>query len=209
MNEKKASIMNKILIGFVFSLGIAVFGLYMGQYIPSKWIIPLMVIEFIMILAAFILRRKRMVRYSFVYIFVLISGVTTYPAVLYYGTENGANMVLGTFLLTLVLFILFALLGSVIKKDLGFLGGFLFIVLIGIILFYVVSLFITPSEFTSFIISIVSALLFSTYIIYDFNKIKKRNLKIRDVPHMVLNLYLDFVNLFLSLLRILNYMNRK
>ena len=104
---------------------------------------------------------------------------------------------------------LFALIGSLIKKDLGFLGGFLFIVLIGVVLFYVVSLFISPSEFTSFIVAIVSALLFSTYIVYDFNKIKKRNLTNRDIPHMVLNLYLDFVNLFLSLLRILNYVNRR
>ncbi|WP_176693995.1 Bax inhibitor-1 family protein, partial [Listeria monocytogenes] len=40
------------------------------------------------------------------------------------------------------------------------------------------------------------------YILYDFNQIMKRDVELADVPMLALNLYLDFLNLFMFLLRL-------
>nr|WP_067726072.1 Bax inhibitor-1/YccA family protein [Oceanobacillus damuensis] len=201
----KSELLNKILRIFTFSLAVACLGIYIGQFVPEPLMLPLMVIELIMLLAAAFLRRRKKISYTFLFLFVTISGITMYPAIYYYLSEIGADIVLFAFLLTLVIFVFMGIFGWVIKKDLSFMGSTLFIILIGLIAFSIFNFFVPQSETMLVIVACISAVLFSVYIMYDFNRIKHRNLTKKDVPRMVLSLYLDFVNLFMDLLRILSY----
>ncbi|BAC14645.1 hypothetical conserved protein [Oceanobacillus iheyensis HTE831] len=201
----KQEIIQRILIVFTTTLAVACIGIYMGQYIPKQWMLPLMIIEIIMLIAAALLRRRSRVGYIFLFSFVVISGITMFPAIYFYVSEIGAVVVLFVFLLTLMIFTILGMVGWVLQKDLSFMGSTLFIILIVLIAFSIFTWFIPQSDTVLVIVACVSAGLFSVYIVYDFNQIKHRALTAKDVPSAVLSLYLDVVNLFLHLLRIISY----
>ena len=137
-----------------------------------------------------------------------------------YSVLNGATMatlfiiytqssIARVFFITAATFGITALVGSTIKKDLSSLGGFLIMSLIGVIIAGVVNLFIKSSAF-DFIISIVTVLIFVGLTAYDSQKIKQMLLMAPDADETAqkvalmgaLSLYLDFINLFIHLLRI-------
>jgi FtsH-binding integral membrane protein len=74
--------------------------------------------------------------------------------------------------------------------------------LIGIVVVSIFSIFVPFSSGLTLILSIAGVLLFSLYTIYDFNKIRHQNITEEDVPFVAIGLYLDFLNLFLNILRI-------
>jgi FtsH-binding integral membrane protein len=102
--------------------------------------------------------------------------------------------------------------GFVTKKDLSSWGSFLFMGLIGIIIAAVVNLFLA-SSMLSWIISGIGVLVFTGLTAYDVQKITRMGEQgimdggaavIRKGAIMgALALYLDFINLFLMLLRLL------
>ena len=100
----------------------------------------------------------------------------------------------------------------VTKRDLTSLGSFMFIGLIGIIIASIVNIFIGSSAL-EMIISYIGVIIFVGLTAYDTQKLKEMALTmpgnasgsmIRKATIMgALTLYLDFINLFLMLLRIL------
>ena len=102
-----------------------------------------------------------------------------------------------------------AIIGYTTKTDLTSLGKILMMALIGLIIATVVNLFIKSSGFT-LILSYVGVLVFVGLTAYDSQKIKQMLLQAPDAGEAAqklallgaLSLYLDFINLFLYLLRI-------
>ena len=100
-----------------------------------------------------------------------------------------------------------ALYGATTKRSLTGLGGILFMGLIGIIVASVVNIFVGSSAIT-FIISIVGVVIFTALTAYDVQRIQAGDLAARTGSMEkaavigALTLYLDFINLFLFLLRI-------
>jgi len=104
-----------------------------------------------------------------------------------------------------------ALIGYFIKKDLSGIGKFLLYALIGIIIASVVNIFVKSSGM-EFVISIIGVLVFAGLTAYDSQKIKEMLLQsggeVNEMTQKIalmgsLSLYLDFINLFLYLLRFL------
>lgn len=144
------------------------------------------------------------------------------PLFLVYSALNGFTLsfiivqytqaiVFQAFLSTAIVFFVMALIGVSIKRDLSGMVKFLMAALIGIIVASLVNIFFassTTSSTMSFVISIVSVLIFSGLIAYDNQLIKKvyysTNGQVTDgwAVSMALSLYLDFINLFLNILRI-------
>lgn len=103
-----------------------------------------------------------------------------------------------------------ALWGYFTKKDLSKWGSIFFMLLIGLILATVVNLFLRSGAM-GFIFSIVGVIIFTGLTAFDVNKIKQmlaqtQGFEEGDVVRKValmgaLTLYLDFINLFLYLLR--------
>ena len=100
-----------------------------------------------------------------------------------------------------------AIYGAVTKRSLASLGGILFMGLIGLIVAMVLNLFLGSSQLT-WIISIVGVLLFTALTAYDVQRIQNGQLAIatgsmeKAAVLGALTLYLDFLNLFLFLLRL-------
>ena len=103
-----------------------------------------------------------------------------------------------------------SLVGFVTKKDLSKLGGILLMALIGLIIATVVNIFLV-SDTLGWIINYVGVLIFVGLTAYDTQKIKQMmreygtdiNEQTQKMALMgSLSLYLDFINMFLYLLRI-------
>jgi FtsH-binding integral membrane protein len=105
-----------------------------------------------------------------------------------------------------------AIYGTVTKKDLTSIGSFMFMGLIGIVIAGVVNLFLR-SPAVSWVISAIGVVVFTGLTAYDVQKISRYgssgvmnggDAAIRKGAIMgALSLYLDFINLFLSLLRLM------
>ena len=99
-------------------------------------------------------------------------------------------------------------IGSVTKKDLTKIGSYALMGLIGIIIASVVNIFV-GNGIADIVISVIGILIFVGLTAYDAQKIKQMMLEADDVNEETqklavvgaLSLYLDFVNLFLYLLR--------
>ena len=120
-----------------------------------------------------------------------------------------ASSVATVFFITAGTFGAMALIGYTTKADLSSMGKILFMALIGLIIATVVNLFI-KSDGLTMILSYVGVLIFVGLTAYDTQKIKQMLMQAPDVSETAqkmallgaLTLYLDFVNLFIYLLRI-------
>ena len=110
------------------------------------------------------------------------------------------------FLLAPAIFAVFAFIGATTKTDFTKVGPYLLIGLIAIIICGIINIFINNSTF-DLIISVVAIGIFVFYTAYDVQQIIKLNqLSIIPEDNMAiygaLELYLDFINLFLRLLQL-------
>ena len=113
------------------------------------------------------------------------------------------------FLTTTLTFAVMAIIGSVTKRDLTRLGSILLMALIGLIIASFVNIFLQNSTM-GWIITYAGVLIFVGLTAYDAQKVKQMYLTMggdmetnRKISVLgALTLYLDFVNLFLMLLRI-------
>ncbi|MBR6093067.1 MAG: Bax inhibitor-1/YccA family protein [Bacteroidales bacterium] len=113
-----------------------------------------------------------------------------------------------TFVITAGMFGLMAFLGYTTKTDLTKMGSILLMGLFGIILASVVNMFM-HSESLDYIVSIIGVIIFTGLTAYDVQKIKQIGMLGLDNNETMtkisiqaaLSLYLDFINLFLYLLR--------
>ena len=140
------------------------------------------------------------------------------PIFLLYSVLNGFTLsfvvslytpgtVLTAFVSSAALFFVMAIVGVVIKKDLSGIGRALIAALVGLILAMIVNVFLNSGLF-DYIISIVMVLVFAGLIAWDNQKIRyvyeESNGQVATgwAISLALSLYLDFINVFLSLLRI-------
>ncbi len=142
-------------------------------------------------------------------VFMLYAGLTgiTFSAIFVVYT---ASSITSTFLVTAGTFGAMSLYGYTTKKDLTSWGSFLFMGLIGIIIASVVNIFI-QSTMMHMIITYAGVLIFVGLTAYDTQKIKEMNIignegtdeDTKEAVRGALTLYLDFINLFLMLLRLM------
>lgn len=137
------------------------------------------------------------------YLYAVLNGVTLTPIFMIY---TGSSIAL-TFGITSVTFGAMCLYGYVTKQDLSRMGAILFMALIGLILCTIVNLFLHSSAM-EWIISIAGVAIFVGLTAWDTQSIK-RMVEVADPGQTgkiatlgALSLYLDFINLFIYLLRI-------
>ncbi|HEM3701965.1 TPA: Bax inhibitor-1/YccA family protein [Streptococcus suis] len=137
------------------------------------------------------------------------NGLTISMVLMFYTTETVAL----AFLSAALMFAIMAVIGMTTKKNLSGMAQALRAALWGIMIASIINIFLRSSGI-SFAMSIVSVLVFSGLIAYDNQRIRNvfeqtgGNVQNGWVVSMALQLYLDFVNLFLNLLRIFGVMNR-
>jgi hypothetical protein len=136
-----------------------------------------------------------------------LNGVTLSLVLMLYTATSVAT----TFLVTAGMFGSMAIYGYVTKKDLSSLGSFMFMGLIGIIIASLVNIFM-QSSMMSWVISGIGVIVFTGLTAYDVQRISQMGVTAMSgsegaMKKMAilgaLTLYLDFINLFLMLLRFL------
>ncbi len=139
-------------------------------------------------------------------LYSLLNGVTMSVVLLAY---SGA-LIAQTFFVAAAMFGAMGLYGYNTKRDLSSLGAFLFMGLVGVLIASLVQIF-WQNPMMEFIISVVGVIVFTGLTAYDTNRIKELTYEVSDqgelATHRVkiigaLTLYLDFINLFLMLLRL-------
>lgn len=109
------------------------------------------------------------------------------------------------FLITAILFGTFALIGRFTKLDLTKAGTILLMMLLGIVICTFVNVFLKNDTLDLFV-SYISIIVFLGFTAYDMQKIKMLSYEFDDEDKIAiigaLELYLDFINIFIDLLRI-------
>ncbi len=134
-------------------------------------------------------------------LFTLLTGITMEPlfsSIL--GAGNG-YIILQALIATLVVTGLLTFYAATTKNNFLRFSTILMYILIGVIVLSIINIFIGSSIFSLFI-SIITVVLFSFYIVMDTQEVLYTDV---DPLMAACNIYLDILNLFISLLNILSY----
>jgi FtsH-binding integral membrane protein len=97
------------------------------------------------------------------------------------------------------------------KRDLSGMGTYLMVGLLAVILAglvgLVLSLFGIPLGIFGFLLSVVTAILFSGFVMYDMQNLKNAQMGVDDPIMLAVGIYLSIFNLFLAILRIFGYLS--
>jgi FtsH-binding integral membrane protein len=168
------------------------------------WVVMLAPLGLVLLMSAGF---QRLSASTMVLVFVLYSVLMGASLSFIFLAYTGASIA-KTFVITSAMFGVMAVVGYTTKTDLSKFGSIMFMGLIGIIIASVVNMFMR-SETMDYIISFIGVLIFTGLTAYDVQKLKRigagvgaENETSRKLTIMgALTLYLDFINLFLFLLR--------
>ena len=206
-----AKVFNWMAIGLALTGGIAFFTATTGLALtiaasPLMLVLLLVELGLVFFLSARINKIQAGTATGLFLAYSILNGVTLSTIFLAYTRAS----IGGTFLITAGMFGAMAVYGMVTKRDLSGFGSFLFMGLIGLILASVVNIFLKSSSLY-WTISVAGVLIFVGLTAWDVQKIKtmgeqgimeQGEAAIRKGAIIgALALYLDFINLFLMLLR--------
>ena len=174
-----------------------VFNLFAGQRYLIFWIIELVVV---LVLS---LKIRSLNPLTAKILFIAYSGLTGLTLSSIFILYDIMSIVY-VFAITAGLFLIFGLIGYFTKMDLSRLGTYLIMALLGIIIASIINIFV-DSETFDLGLCIVGIVLFLVYIVYDVQMLKRNMYGIDNEDNLAiysaLQLYLDFINLFIRLLR--------
>ena len=190
------------------SLLAATAGAYIGTNSASLlsggayWIA--VIAEFACLFGLMFARKNAKLALILLFAFTFISGLVLGPTLARYIGAGMGNVITQAFLMTTVAFGGLSVFAMNTKRDFSAMGKFLFIALIVLIVASLINIFV-GSSMLSLALSGAGALIFSAYILYDTQNIIRGAY---DSPVLAaVSLYLDILNLFISLLHILGALN--
>ena len=188
------------------SLIAATGGAFLGiTYIKeASW--TLLILEFAMLFGLFFAKNKPNLALILLFGFTFVSGLTLGPVLNMYIGAGMGNVITQAFLMTTVAFGGLTLFAFNTKRDFSAMGKMLFITLIVVVVASLANLFF-HSPMLQLVIAGIGAILFSAFILYDTQNIIRGAY---DSPILAaVALYLDILNLFISLLQILGVFNSR
>jgi len=170
---------------------------------PLSWLVILAPLGFVIFFSAKINSISSQKAQTFLWIFAVLMGLSLASIfVIYTGTS-----IARVFFISAATFGAMSLYGYTTKKDLTGMGSFLMMGLIGLIIASLVNIFLKSSAF-EFAISAIGILIFIGLTAYDTQRIKHSYYHSSDSEMIgkmavmgALSLYMDFINLFLMMLR--------
>ncbi len=171
---------------------------------PMKWVVLLAPLAMVMFLSFRIQTLSVPAAQLAFWVYAAMVGVSLTPIAFIYTGASIAKV----FFITAATFGSLSLYGYTTKRDLTAFGAFLFMGLIGLVIASLVNIFLASSA-VSFALSIVGVLVFTGLTAYDTQRIKSMYFQSSDSVSIgrmavmgALTLYLDFLNMFMSLLRL-------
>jgi modulator of FtsH protease len=195
---------------FAGSLLAATAGAYIGLDMVStiaSWYWGLVILEFVLLFGLFAVKNKPGINLAVLFGFTFVSGLTITPLLAsVFNMPGGASIVAQAFLMTSVAFGGISMFALTTKRDFSGMGKMLFIALIILVVGSISNIFI-QAPLLQLGIAMVGAVLFSAFILYDTQQIIKGGFS--TPVEAAIALYLDFFNLFISLLQILGIFNKE
>lgn len=204
------SLLSKVLTLLSLSMLVAGVGLAFGlQLIRTGnigFLFPAFILEFVVLIALMItgrvLRRAAILNLILLFAFTFISGLTISAVIDAYAAVGKETAVAEALTLTGVLAVGLGMYAWTTRRNLSRLGPILFVGLLTLVVASIFSIFFS-SGLLSFAIGVGGVVIFSGYILYDVQRIKYTENSLAAAILLTVSLYLDIINLFLSLLRIL------
>jgi FtsH-binding integral membrane protein len=170
---------------------------------PLRWVVMLAPLGFIMVLSFGIQKLSLSATQMLFWAFAGVMGLSLSSIFLVYTGQS----ITTTFFVTAAAFGSLSLYGYTTKRDLTGMGSFLIMGLFGIIIAMVVNIFLQSSAL-QFAISVLGVLIFAGLTAYDTQRIKGMYYEAdsavvagKKAVMGALSLYLDFINMFMFLLR--------
>jgi uncharacterized protein len=176
----------------------------------AQWWLPLLIGQFVLVMAisAGINKLSATAALALFFVYAATMGLTIGVIVwAYTQTPGGVAAVASAFFSASAMFAAAAVYGAVTKRELARMGGILFMALIGLIVASLVNLFL-HSDAIGWVISIAGVLIFTGLTAWDVQRITRGEYAAftgsREKASVLaaLHLYLNFINLFLFMLRI-------
>ncbi len=172
---------------------------------PLAWVVVLSPLAFVFVLSFGINKLSASTARILFFVYAATLGLSLSAIFWMYSMPSIARI----FFITMIAFSALSMWGYTTKKDLSGFGTFLFMGLIGIIIASIVNIFM-GSSMMEFVISVAGLLIFAGLTAYDNQKIKHMYYEVQGSTEATakaavmgsLALYLDFINMFLFLLRL-------
>jgi FtsH-binding integral membrane protein len=171
---------------------------------PLKWVVMLAPFIMVFVLSARIAHMSFSSAQITFWVYAGLMGLSLSSIFLVFTGESIAKL----FFITSFVFAAMSLYGYTTKRDLSEFGSFLIMGVIGIVIASLVNIFLKSSAM-QMIISVVGVLVFTGLTAYDTQTIKEMYFAADNAETAgkkailgALNLYLDFINLFISLLQL-------
>lgn len=165
------------------------------------WVLAIIELVLVIVLSARVGKMNITTSRIMFLIYSFVTGLTFSSIFIVYELSS----IIYIFFIAALLFLVFSAIGYFTKLDLTKMGTFLLMALIGILICSVVNIFVGNGLF-EIIISSISILVFLGFTAYDVNKIKLLENYYPDENSLAiagaLELYLDFINIFIDLLRL-------
>jgi hypothetical protein len=192
-----------LLVTFITGYGVSFNETMISNIFSNSIYIILSIIELLLVifLSARVRKMNKNTARIFFLLYSFISGLTFSSIFIYYNIFS----IIYIFLVAAIIFLIFGLIGYFTKLDLTKLGTYLLMALLALIVCSIINLFIKSSSF-DLSLTVISILIFIGFTAYDVQKIKNLAYEGIDEDNLAiigaLNLYLDYINIFLSLLNI-------
>lgn len=200
-----------MILGIAISFGTGAYLLYFNQGLLStlfNYYQFLVIAELAMVfsISLFINKMSSSLARILFFAYSLVNGITLTVIGLIYAPQ----VIFYAFMITLTIFIVTAIYGYITQEDLSSYRRFFIIALISLIILSIINVFMRVGML-EWVITIAGVVIFTGLIAYDVNRIKFISYQLADGDNETiekmgiigaLNLYLDFINLFIYILRI-------
>ena len=197
-----SGLLGKVFGLLAFSLAFATVGGYVGAQMGRSWLLPLFVVEIALIFAVQAMREREGINIVLLYAFATVSGMTLGPVIESYVSAGLGSVVLQAAGITGVMTVGLSAYALTTKRDLSGLRPFLLAALLGLFAALILNIFVGGGVMYG-ILSWAGALLFSVLLVFDVNRAKYAPDTMGNAVVLTLGIYLDIVNLFMFIMRIL------
>ncbi|MRI83475.1 MAG: BAX inhibitor (BI)-1/YccA family protein [Nitratiruptor sp.] len=207
LQQEQVTFIKKTYQLIAASILAAATGAYIGMDMATtiaKWYWGFVILEIALLIGLHFVKDRPGLNLILLFLFTFLTGLTLTPllsAIL--SLPAGASILTNAFLLTGVAVGGLSLFAINTKRDFTSLGKFLFIALIIMVVAGLINIFL-GSPLLQLILAGAGALLFSAFILYDTQNLIQGNFS--SPTEAAIALYLDILNLFISLLQLLGFL---
>ncbi|MDB0579826.1 Bax inhibitor-1/YccA family protein [Salinicoccus roseus] len=180
-------------------------GTYFGQYLPEEWRPTASMVLFGLLMLSLFARGFNHSGPIISHLYAFLVGLVSFGLFESFIADFGADIFYRIVLLGIIVFVFFGFIGYFFLRDITHWGKYLFVALLILIFASLVNFFINLPYMT-LVITIVGLVLYILFTMYDFNRMKNKKFRPRE---MGFNLFINLLIIIKRLLRLYQYVNNR